>query len=90
MIRVVIALMGIIIGMTGPAQACSPRANSTFCADGWVAAQPMGRAGADEQNLALEGAGDGAWDPPATGGEDIYVEGAVMIGDPPAHDDEPL
>lgn len=95
MIRVSAVLVWIIVSLTSPAQACSANANSTFCADGWVARQPAGRVHADEQASAPEQGGDsiddsGAPDAFSASGENIYVEGAVTIGDAPVPDEEPL
>jgi hypothetical protein len=91
MIRVVAAISWFIVLLAHSAQACSPKSNSTFCADGWVA-QPMGRVDVDRRQ-ASEQAGDriddGSEQNPLSGDE-IYVEGAVTIGEPPAGTDAPL
>lgn len=97
MIRVIAGLAilsWIVVGLTHPAQACSPKASSTFCADGW-AGQPLGRVQTDEPHSAVEPTGDwtdggGEQDPSFASGDDIYVEGAVTIGDAPTVDEEPL
>lgn len=91
MIRVVAVLFWVIAGLNGSAQACTPNANSTFCADGWVA-QPLGRVQPDEDPGASapdeDWTGDGGGQESGFAGDDIYVEGAVTIGTAP--EEEPL
>lgn len=79
MIRIVAMLILAVMGLAGPALACSTKASSTFCADGWVS-QPTG---ADEgQDTGEEWLDEGGGTDPSFGGEGIYVEGAVAVDGP--------
>ena len=91
MIHAVAILILAVAGLAAPAHACSTKASSTFCADGWVA-QPAGRA--TGQDPAGEQADawpdDGSGTDPSFDGDGVYVEGAVAVEEPPSGDDAEL
>ena len=71
------------LGLAGPARACSTSGSSTFCADGWVAqtVEPRRPGGADIG--ADAGYGDGSGMEPGSFADGVYVEGAVVVEEPP-------
>jgi hypothetical protein len=91
MIHVIAVLILAVSGVANPARACTTQASSTFCADGWVG-QPMG--GGDRRSQAEEQAADwpddGSGVDPSPGGDGVYVEGAVVVGNPDPGDDGQL
>lgn len=90
MTRVIAILTGIIIALARPALACGPSSGSTFCAESWLA-QPSSRSRSETPEAAVQEASDWPSDaqPLASPGE-IYVEGAVVIGEAPVPEEEPL
>ncbi|WP_295047264.1 hypothetical protein [uncultured Paracoccus sp.] len=86
------ALAILILGCAAsaqPVQACGSGASSTFCADGWVAQQPAKALGPQGGPQADGWSGDGT-DPAFVGDDGVYVEGAVVLDDPPPDIEEPL
>ena len=84
--RVVAVVILAVTGFAAPAQACSTKASSTFCPEGWVA-QPVG--GRTDNGQALAEQSTGAWlddggetDPAFFGEAGVYVDGAVVVDDP--------
>lgn len=78
MVRVGLVL---ILMAAGPAWSCGANAASTFCEGGWVTQPVEARRHADDQAAADDGA-----DPVFIGEQGVYVEGAVVLDDPPPGD----
>ena len=86
-----LAALAVVLSGAGPAAACSTSASSTFCADGWVA-RPMGarRVPAAEDPAAPYDDPGGTGFEAGSSEEDLYVEGAVILDEPPSGPDEDL
>lgn len=87
-IALALAVLAAVLSSAGSAGACSTSASSTFCADGWVA-RPMEarRALPAEDPAAPYGDPDGAGFEAGLSEQDLYVEGAVILDEPPPDED---
>jgi hypothetical protein len=83
MIRLGALLILTVLGLASPALACSTSGSSTFCADGWVAQRVEPRRPDSSDIGADAGYGDGTGLDPGSTADGVYVEGAVVVEEPP-------
>lgn len=90
MIRLAAPLILIALGLASPAVACSTSGSSTFCADGWVAQRVEPRRPDSPDIGADVGYGDGSGMDPGSTADGVYVEGAVVVEEPPLEIEDQL